>query len=124
MFKTANLQDIIYTSMDDAIKVIINSLYSYVPNLIPSVETQLQFNEPTQNNSKKSFDEWYTERRIISDFLIQNDIGSAQNVIQPKYLLCAHQTNLRTTTPNKKINIAIFDNMDLRKNFVEIAGQR
>ena len=37
MFKTANLRDIIHTSMADDIIVIINSLYLYVPNLIPSV---------------------------------------------------------------------------------------
>ena len=82
------------------------------------------FSESTQNNYKISFDERYTERRIISDLLVQHDIGSAQNVIQPKYLICAHQTNLRTTTPDKKINIAICDNMDLRKYYVEIDGQR
>ena len=108
-FKTANLQDIIYTSMADDINVTSNSLYLYVQNLIPSVEIQLMFNEATQNNYKISFDEWYTERRIISDLLIQHDIGSAQHVIQPKYLICAHQTSLRSTTPDKKINIAIFD---------------
>ena len=124
MFKTANLQDIIYTSMEDDINVTINSLYLYIPNLIPSVETQLMFNEATQNNYKITFDEWYTERRTISDLLIQHDIGSAQQAIQPKYLICAHQTNLRTTTPDKKINIAIFDNMDIRKYYVEIDGQR
>ena len=124
MFKTANLQDIIYTSMADDIDVTTNSLYLYVPNLIPSVETQLMFNEATQNNYKISFDEWYTERRIITDLLIQHDIGSAQNVIQPKYLICSHQTNLRTSTPDKKINIAIFDNMDIRKYYVEIDGLR
>ena len=49
MFKTVNLQDIIYTSMADDINVTINSLYLYVPNLIPSVETQLMFNGATQN---------------------------------------------------------------------------
>ena len=96
----------------------------YIPNLIPSVETQLMFNEATQNNYKISFDEWYTERLIISDLIIQHDIGSAQTLIQPKYLICTHQTNLRTTTPDKKSSIAIFDNLDLRKYFVEIDGQR
>ena len=123
-FKTANLQDIIYTSMEDEINVTINSLYLYIPNLRPSVETQLMFNEATQKNYKISFDEWYTERRIISDLLIQHDLGSAKNLIQPKYLISAHQTNLRTATSDKKINIAIFDNMDIRKFYVEIDGQR
>ena len=124
MFKTANLQDIIYTSMGDDVNVTINRLYLYIPNLIPSVENQIMFHEATQNNYKISFDEWYTERRIISDKLIQHDIGSAQQVIQPKYLICAHQANLRTTTSDKNINIAIFDNMDIRQYYVEIDGQR
>ena len=82
------------------------------------------FNEATQNNYKIYFNEWYTERRIISDLLIQHDIGSAQNVIHSKLLFCAHQTNLRTATSDKKINIAIFDNMDIHKYYVEIDGQR
>ena len=67
MLKTANLQDIIYTSMAHDINVTTNNLYLFVPNLIPSVETQLMFNEATQNNYKISFDEYYTERRVISD---------------------------------------------------------
>ena len=71
---------IIYTSMADGIIVTINSLYLYIPNLIPSVETQLMFNDATQNNYKLSFNEWYTERQLISDLLVQHDIGSAQQV--------------------------------------------
>ena len=102
-FNSAKLQDIIYTSMADYIFVTNNSLYLFVPNLIPSVETQLMFNEATQNKYKISFHEWYTERRIISDLLVQHDIGSAQNVISPKYLISAHQTSLRSTTPDKKL---------------------
>ena len=124
MFKTATLQDIIYTSVDDDIIVTNNSLFLYIPNLIPSVETQLMFNETTQNNFNITFDEWYTERRIISDLLVQHDIGSAQTVNSPKYQIAAHQTSLRTTTPDKKINIGIFDKLDLRKYYVEIDGQR
>ena len=123
-FKTANLQDIIYSSMADDINVTINSLYLYIPNLVPSVETQLMFNEATQNKYKISFDEWYTERRIITGLIVQHDIRSAQNVNSPKYMICAHQTDLRTTIPDKKINIAIFDNLDLGEYFVEIDGQR
>ena len=123
-FKTANLQDSIYTSMADNINVTINSLYLYIPNLIPSVETQLMFNEATQNNYKISFDERCTERRIISDLLVQHDIGSAQNVNSSTYMIFAHQSKVRTTIPDKKNNIAIFDNLDLPKYFVEIDGQR
>ena len=36
--------------MADDINVTISNLYLYVTNLIPSVETQVMFNEATQNN--------------------------------------------------------------------------
>ena len=36
--------------MDDDINVTINNLYLFVPNLVPSVESQLMFNEATKNN--------------------------------------------------------------------------
>ena len=101
MLKKADLQDIIYTSMADDINVTINNLYLYIPNLLPSVGTQLMFNEVTQHNYTISFDEWLTEKRLISDLLNQHDIGSAQKVNSPKYMICAHQTSLRTTTDKK-----------------------
>ena len=119
-FKTTDLQDIVYATMADDINVTFNSLYLYISNLIPSVETQLMFNEATQKRYKIPFDEWYNERRIISDLLVQHDIGSTQSVNSPKYMICAHRTNLRRTIPDKKINIAFFDNLDLRKYYVGI----
>ena len=121
--KRNDLQHIIYTSVADYINVTINSSYLYIPNLMPSVETQLMFNEATQNIYKISFDKWYTERRLISDLLVQHDIGSAQKLSSPKYLNSARPTSLRKTTPDKKFNIALLHNLDLRKNFVEIDGQ-
>ena len=42
----------------------------------------------------------------------------------PKYLIRAHQRKDRIITPNKNNNIAIFDNLDIRKLFVEIDGIR
>ena len=123
-FKTNDLQDIIYTSMTDDINVTNNNLYLYVPNLIPSVETQVMFNEATQNNYKISYDEWFTERRIISDTITQLDIRSSQNVQSPKYLIGAHQTKDRIDGAISTKNVAIFDNLDLRKYYFEIDGQR
>ena len=52
MFKTIDLQDILYTSMTDDINVTIDNLYLYVPDLIPSVETRVMFNEATQKNTR------------------------------------------------------------------------
>ena len=50
------------------------------------------FNESIQNNYRTFFDEWYTERRIVTDQIFQVDIGSAQSINSPKYMICAHQT--------------------------------
>ena len=124
--KTANLQDIIYTTIADAtpINVTINSLYLFIPFLIPTTETQLMFNESIQNNYRIFFDEWYTERRIVTDQIFQVDVGSAQSVNSPKYLTCAHQTHDRSALPIKRNNISIFDNINVRKYFVEIDVQR
>ena len=124
MFKTNDLQDIIYTAMTDDINVTIKKLYLYVPNLIPSIETQVMFNEATQNNYKISYDEWFKERRIISDTITQFDIGSSQNVQSPKYLIGAHQTRDRLDAPISTKNVSIFDNLDHRKYNIEINGKR
>ena len=82
------------------------------------------FNEATQNIYKISYDEYYTERRLVSDMIVQHDIGSAQQVNSPKYLVSAHQTKDRTSAPDEKINIAIFDNLAPRKYHVEIDNLR
>ena len=110
--------------MADDINVTINNLYLYVPNLIPNVETQVMFSEATQNNYKISFDEYYTERRVISDMNNQMDIGTSQQVNSPKFLIGAHQTRARADTANKNNNFAIFDNLNLQKCYVEIDGVR
>ena len=110
--------------MEDDINVTINNLYLFIPNLVPSVGSQLIFNEATQNNYNISYDEHHTERRLISDMIFQVDIGSAEEVSSPKYLNCAHQKQLRNYVPNKKNNIAIFVNLDLRKYYVEIDSVR
>ena len=123
-FRTADLQDIIYTSIGVNIDVTINSLYLFVPTYTPSTETQLMFNESIQNNYRIFFDDWYTERRVVSDAITQIDIGSAQQINSPKYLICAHQTAARLNAPDKGLNISRFDNLNVRKYFVEIDSQR
>ena len=118
-FKTNDLQNFIYSSMADVINLTINNLYLYVPNFIPNVETQVMFNEATQSIYKITFDEWYTERRVISDTITQMDIGTSQHVNSPNYLIGAHQTRTRADTANKNNNIAIFDNLNLQKYYVK-----
>ena len=82
------------------------------------------FNESIQNNYRIFFDDWYTERRIVSDTVTQIDTGSAQQVNSPKYLICAHQTAARLNVPDKEQNVSIFDNINVRKYFVEIDNIR
>ena len=110
--------------MADDKNVTINKLYLYVPNLIPNVETQVMFNEATQNNCKITFDEWYTEQRITSDTITQMDIGSSQIVQSPNYLIGAHQARIRADTANKNNNNALFDNLNLPKYYVKIDSVR
>ena len=52
------------------------------------------------------------------------DIGTSQHVNSPKYLIGAHQTRTRADTANKNNNIAIFDNVNLQKYYIEIDSVR
>ena len=123
-YKMNDLQDITFTTLANDITVTINSLYLYVPQLIPSTSTQVMFNEAIMNNYTITFDSWYTERKISNDGReLQVDIGSAQQINSPKYLISAFQTPARTT-PNKASNPAIFDSNHVTKYFVEIDGVR
>ena len=66
-----------------------------------------------------------TDRKTIDTQLQhQNNIYCAQNVNSPKYLIVATQIASRIEVPNKTNNSAIFDNRDVRKNFVDIDGIR
>ena len=123
-FKMNDLQDILFTTIANHIKVTINSLYLFVPKFVPSTTTQVMFNEAIMNNYTITFDSWYTERKISNDGReFQVDIASAQHINSPKYLISAFQTIARTTL-NKASNPAIFDSNHVSKYFVEIDGVR
>ena len=79
-FKSANLQDIIYTTPATDSNVTLNNLYLFIPIFIPSPETQAFFNESIKNNYTISYDSWTSDRKIVNDgleFLVA--IGSTQN---------------------------------------------
>ena len=62
---------------------------------------------------------------MVNDGLeFQVDVGSAQNMKVPKYLKAAHQILARMNVPNKTSVIAVFQNLDVKKNLVEIDGYR
>ena len=52
------------------------------------------------------------------------DIVTSQHVNSPKYLIGAHQTRTRADTANKNNQIAIFDNLNLQKFYVETDSVR
>ena len=110
--------------MGDDIKMTNNILNLYIPTLLHFVASLILFNEATQSNYEISFDEYYTERRVISVLLVQDDIGLAQQINSPKKLIGAHLTRIRSDSPSRNKNIAKLDNLGLRKKFVEIDGQR
>ena len=96
----------------------------FVPTLIPDAATQTMFNNSIKNNFKISFDSWTSLRNIVNtDLEHQVDIGSAQNINSPKYLIVAHQT-IGRAVGGKAQNNAIFDNLNVRKYYVEIDGTR
>ena len=79
------------------------------------------FNEFIQNIYRIFFDDWYTERRIVTD-TYKIDIGSAQSVNNPRYLIATHQTAARLDAPDKRNNISRFDCLNVRIYFCEIDG--
>ena len=101
-FRTANLQDIILTTIATDINVTINTLYLYVPILIPNTQTQVMFNESIMINYTITFDSWYTERKILNDGReVHVDAGSAQHIDSPKNLIGVFQTQNRIGVPKK-----------------------
>ena len=55
---------------------------------------------------------------------LEKNITSAQNINNHKYLIVTHQTLDQMGVPNKANNVAVFDNLDVRKNLDDIDGKR
>ena len=120
-----DLQDTMFTTKTTVINVTIKSFYLYVHILFPNSHTQVLVNESITKNYRTTFDSWYTERKISNDGReIQPDIGSAQHINSPKYLIATFQAHNRIGTPDKANNPAEFDTNHLSKYFVEIDGAR
>ena len=86
--KTNDLQNIFFTTIATDINVTINSLYLFVPVIIPNTDTQVMFYESIKNKYTITYDSWCTERKLSTDSNErQVDIGSAQHANSPKYLI-------------------------------------
>ena len=120
-----DIQDFTFTRIATDINVTINSLYLYVPILIPKSQTQVMFNESFMTIYTITFDLWYTERKVSNDCReLQVDIGSAQKINSPKYIMGTFQSNDKVGTSNKANNPAVFDTNRVTKYFVEIDDVR
>ena len=100
-FTTADLQDIVQKTLGDDIKVNFDISFLYVPVLIPNAGRQIMLVDSIKNSLTLSLDSWSTGGKTDGTHLqLQVDIGSAQKIISPKYLIVAHQTAARIGVPN------------------------
>ena len=132
--RTSNRKrDILYTTLDDDdVNVTINSISLFIPQLIPSPETQVIFNEAISQTFTLSYEPWTTDRKPVDTAReFQLDISSASNINSPLYLIAAHQKTQRPdpanpakNLSNNRFNNAIFDHVNVRKYYSEIDGIR
>ena len=72
------------------------------------------FKEYVKNNYTIIIDSWYSECKIVTDGNeLQIDVGSAQQVKAPNFLIAVHQTEARIGNLNKKDKRAVFDHVDV-----------
>ena len=105
----------------------INSIYLYIPSLVPSAEQQQVFNEAIRENFTLSLDAWVTDRKPVNTGNeYQLDIRSASNINIPLYLIVAHQKTQRynPARPINQFDNAVFDDVNVERYFVEIDGVR
>ena len=100
-FETADPQDIFYTNLGDDIKVNFDELFLYLPIFFPDA-FKLDFKDSCKNSFTLSFDSWSADRKTV-DTQLENqvDVGSAQNINSPKYLIVDHQTASTIGVPKR-----------------------
>ena len=126
-------QDILYTNLgDNDVNVTNNSIKLFIPQIIPSPETQVYFNEAIWKSFTLSYESWTTDRKPVDTAReFQIDISSASNLKSPLYLKAAHQKTQRpdpanpaNNLSNNRFNNSIFDHVEVRKYYSEIDGVR
>ena len=96
-------------------------MFLFVPLFIPDPQTEIIFIDSIKNSFTLSFDSRTSDRKTV-DTQLENqvDIESAQNINSPKYVIVARQRAVRIGVPNKANNVAVFDNLNVRKYHVHI----
>ena len=104
----------------------------FIPQIIPSPETQYIFIEAISKTFSLSNESWTTDRKPVDTAIeFQIDISSASNIISPLCLIAADQKTQRPDPANPTDNFsnnrfdnAIFDHVEVRKCVSEIDGVR
>ena len=132
--RTSNKKrDNLYTTLGDKdVNVTIKSISLFIPQIIPSPETQVKVNESISKTFTLSYESWTTDSKLVNAAnKFQIDISSASNINSPLYLLAVHQLTQRVDPDDdtrilskNRFNNAIFDDVKVRKYYVEIDGIR
>ena len=118
--RTSNRKhDILYTKLDDNdVNVTIISISLFIPQIKPSPETQVIFNETISKTFTLSYESWTTDRKPVDTAReFQIDISSASNLNRPLYHLAAHQKTQRPDPANPAKNLS---NNRLNNAFISI----
>ena len=115
-------QDIMYTTLlDNEVNVTINSISLFIPQIIPSPETLVIFNEAVSKIFSLSYESWTTDRKAVDTSReFQVDVSTASNINSPLYLIAAHQKTQKLDAagdvlPNNRFIKATFDHVDVKK---------
>ena len=89
--------DRLYTTLgDNDVNITINSISLFVPQIKPSAETQVNFNQAYSDSFTLSYEYWTTDRKPVDTVKkFQIDISSASNNNSPLYIIAAHQLTQR-----------------------------
>ena len=132
--RTSNRKrDILNTTLGDVdLNVTIHNLSLFIPQIIPSPQTQVYFNKAISKTLILSYESWTTDRKAVETAReVQIDISSASDINSSLHLIAAHQHTQRPDLAGPTINLSnngfnngIFDHAKVRKYYVEIDSVR
>ena len=119
--KTADLEDFTLKTIGVVFTMTIKKNLIIYPNT-HTLGTQNMFTEIIKDSFSLTFALWATNRKtVITDVEFLLDKGSSSNIIFPKLLIVAHETEAGAKKGN---NLAKSDRVVIRKYFVETDGLR
>ena len=90
---------------DNDVNVTTNSTSLFIPQIIPSPQTQVYFMYTILKSCTLSYESWMTDRKPVDTAKeFQIDISSASKINSPLYLVAAHQHTQRLDPANPAVN--------------------